>query len=214
MKRTFWPRGWWGVGVLWLASASQAAPPAEVAPGAGAVAYGLQVAGLGEYDRLSHHLDVTFGVTEVSGVGLSLSRLFGTDDVTGDRLARTIGDLHVKYQFLERNEVVPGPTFSALAGYQFVHKTGETLSGFKLGALGDLPLTPRSGLQGRLGLGFFEGGTLVDFDLSVSFRVRPQLEAQVGLRTFSVGGETEGGVVLGVVHHFSSPSRPAPEQPW
>lgn len=182
--------------------AGWALPSGEVVAGGGMVSYGYQVGGLGEFDKSGHHLDVDVGVTESLGVGLSLSRMSGRDRDTRRDIDITVGSVYGKFQLLEAEER-PG----ALAGYLGYHwssERDETLSGVGLGLMASAFTSSGVNVHGRLGMGTRPGDDVIEFEVGVAWRPRPELEALVGLRTFSAGGENEGGLVVGLSYRFSA----------
>jgi len=192
--------------------AGWALPSGEVAAGGGMVSYGHQIGGLGEFDESGHHLDVDFGVTESLGIGLSLSRMSGRDRDTHRDIDITVGSVYGKFQLLEAEER-PG----ALAGYLGYHwssEQDETLSGVGLGIMASAFTSSGINVHGRLGIGTRPGDDVIEFEVGVAWRLRPELEALVGLRTFSAGGENEGGLVIGLSYHFARDRKKAGGEPW
>lgn len=210
--------GWrWAVGMGLLAlwgwgGPASALPTAETSYGEGQVEAEYQLGGLGELDRYGLRLAGDFGAREDFGVGLALTRMFGTER-TGARVHTTFGELYLKYQFRER--VRPQDWAAALLlGYRFVRERQETLSGVVFAGVANLALTERASLRVRLGLNAFENNSMTDFLIGVGLRVQRNLELGLAFQSFSVDSTTEGGVLAGLTYRYSSARAEPPSGYW
>lgn len=187
-------------------------PSGEVIAGGGLVSYGYQVGGMGEFDDGGHHLDLDFGITEPLGVGLSVSRMSGQDRDTRQDISITVGSVYGKFQLLQSRE--QRGALAAYLGYHWSSEQDKTLSGIGLGIMASAFTPSGLSVHGRLGIGTRPGDDVIEFEAGVAWKLRPDLEAIAGLRTFSAGGENEGGLLLGLSYRFATDQEKAPGASW
>ena len=180
---------------LALARVGQAAPTAEVTPGAISVSASAHSIRQGA-DAHSEIYEAQFGITPNLGVTAEAARI--SDDE---------GRTHIGSVYFQRPITFAAPYKPCLAAYagviwldvkdRFGNRSEET--GPAVGAIADLPVRPGLTFYGRASAAFLDNH-LWTLDFGIRYEVRPRWFLSLGYRSYDVEGSSLGGFLVGAAY--------------